>query len=154
MVPQIVKKDDSNIDSTLVITVDYTRTLKQMIVAGCYDWTNEDITAGHFPISGTGKVTVGLELVHLDRIVSTSEVLCALEERGLRPATLVELLAFGEKYPEEQRKYPIVALGSAWQSPRGRHVPYLHRGDAKRDLDLAWNDRDWGGVFRFLAVRK
>jgi hypothetical protein len=97
---------------------------------------------------------VAFEYVHMDRDASTDEVLAEMDRRSLRPALYEELLGFAEKYPDEQRKYPIVALGSESGVRGDRHVAYLWYDDRGRCLLLYWIDYDWRVTFRFLAVRK
>jgi hypothetical protein len=135
------------------LTVDYSLTLMQMIDAGRYDWINSDITSKRFPVQGQGKQELTAELVHFDRSISSDDAVAELDRRGLRPATITELLAFGVAYPEEQRKFPIVALGSVTEVFGRRFVPYLYRDGAGRDLYLDWLDGGWAGGCRFLAVR-
>lgn len=136
------------------ITVDYNLSLEQMIAAGHYDWVNADITSNHFPV-GSGTATLEGRLVHYGKNMSSEAVLADLDQNGLRPATLAELLAFGAKYPELQRQFPIIELGSLWQSPGGgRDVACLDRDGRKRSLDLGWFGSDWHGSCRFLAFRK
>ena len=97
---------------------------------------------------------VAFEYVRLDRDASTDEVLAGMDRKGLRPALYEELLGFAEKYPDEQRKYPIVALGSG-SSVRGYcFVAYLWDGDFGRCLILRWVGFGWCAGSRFLAVRK
>lgn len=137
------------------VIVDYGMSLADMIWAGKYDWVNSDITSEHFPITGSGKIEGDLVLVHLNRSASTDEVRKELESRGLRPATIAELLAFGVKYPNKQREFPIIALGSVWQRPVGRcHVAGLGGSASRRDLRLYWCEDGWDGGCRFLASRK
>jgi hypothetical protein len=97
---------------------------------------------------------VAFEYVHMNRDASTDEVLAEMDRKGLRPALYEELLGFAEKYPDEQRKYPIVALGSETGVHGIRCVAYLWRGDHGRNLCLGWVDDDWDDRDRFLAVRK
>jgi hypothetical protein len=140
---------------TYAAVVDYTMSLADMIKVGKYDWVNDDITAEHFPVTGSGKTEVNLEFVHLNKSVSSEAVLAHMEANGLRPATLAELLSFGAKYPEIQREFPIVALGSSWiVSVGNRFVPYLFGSSSDRHLNLSWFGSGWVGYFRFLAVRK
>lgn len=140
---------------TYPVTVDYGKSLREMIAAGQYDFQNGDITAKHFPITGTGQVEVELHLVHLNRVVSTDTVLAELDRRNLRPATIAELLALGAKYPNLQKEFPVVALGSVWRDLLGyRRVAYLDDWRGERKLYLNWHDDDWYGHFRFLAVSK
>jgi hypothetical protein len=136
------------------VTIDYRASLAAMIKAGRYDWANPNITDKHFPVT-PGDTDVVIELVHLNRDASSDDVLAELERRGLRPATLPELLAFGATYPEQQREFPIVALGSVWQLwDGGRLVPYPWGDSLERDLNLNWFDRWWSARCRWAAVRK
>ena len=137
------------------LTVDYSKTFEQMIAAGSYDWVSSDITSEHFPVKGTGEIELEGQLIHYGRNMSSEAVLADLDQRGLRPATMAELLAFGAKYPELQRQFPIVELGSVWQSPDGdRDVGCLGRGGRGRGLRLGWFEDDWYADCRFLAFRK
>lgn len=138
----------------LRFTVDYSLTLEEMIALGQYDWKNDDITAGRFPVKGKGKKEVVGELVKYESTMSSEAVLADLDKNGLRPATIEELLAFGAAFPELQRKFPIVALGSIAEVDGGRGMACLGRGDSKRYLRLRWFDRGWFAHCRFLAVRK
>jgi hypothetical protein len=146
-------------DGRYQITVDYSRTLEEMIAAGKYDWVHPDITSSNFPIdqSKSGS-TENLEavIVHLDKYVKDTEIVLKLmDKNGLRPATLPELLALGEQYPEFQRKYWIYALGSRWQNSNGHRGVVVLLGDlAYRGPDLDSRQCWWFRSSRFLAFRK
>lgn len=144
--------------SKYTVSVDYSKSVAEMVEAGHYDWSNDNINGTNFKVNGNGVVTVDPELVHLNRSASSEEVLVHFEANGLRPATMAELLAFGETYPEIQREFPIVCLdkgGSSWVYPSGyRRVPCLRQDGSERKLDLYWFGSDWRDICRFLAVRK
>ncbi|MGH9460150.1 MAG: hypothetical protein ACRD1X_02955 [Vicinamibacteria bacterium] len=144
---------DESVRTIFPVAIDYSQSLVAMIQTGRYDWVNSDITEKHFPVA-SGPAQVSIELVHFNRVMSTDDVLSELDRRGLRPATLPELLAFGEKYPEKQRKFPIIALGSVWRYWLGGcHAPYLWGNALVRCLFLFWLGR-WRGRCCFAAVRK
>lgn len=137
------------------IAVDYGRTLEVAIAAGNFGWKHSDITSEHFPSQRTGQADLVIRLIHLDRDIETDAAIAELDKLGLRPADLPELLAFGEKYPDVQRQFPVVALGSVWQRPDGRrNLPCLGRSGSGRDLDLVWDVFRWYRVCRFAAVNK
>lgn len=93
--------------------------------------------------------------MHFNRNIESDTALAELDKMGLRPATLPELLAFGAKYPDKQREFPIVALGSVWRDLCGdRVVAYLGCDSSKRDLYLDRLVYRWSAPFRFAAVRK
>lgn len=95
------------------------------------------------------------ECVHLDRDASSDEVLAEMERRGLRPCLLEELIAFDRAYPEEQRKFLILALGSGARVYGRRSVAYLWGGNrGGRSLHLFSEGDDWFDDYRFLAVRE
>jgi hypothetical protein len=138
------------------IIVDYTRSLAEMIKAGAYDFVNPDITSERFPIKGIGKVKLNPELIHYGKFMSSDDIIKDMNQRGFRPATLPELLAYGEKYPDKQREFPIIALGSVWRSwYGGRSVAcLLPAGGSARWLGLPDWGGDWRDSDRFLAFRK
>jgi len=147
-------------DNIYPISVDYERSVEDGRKAGRYYWSNPDITSRNFPTKRNGKAEVAVELIHFNRIVSTDEALCELDRIGYRPAELHELLAFGEKYPEVQREFPVVALGSVWRIrhsvrrsfPCLRMRGYMH--GSRRSLSLRRSGFYWLEIFRFAAVRK
>ena len=140
--------------SSFSVTVNYDLSVESMVAHGKYDWKDDNITTKNFPTTRKGEANLVLELVHFNKALTSEEVLKELDKRGLRPAELHELLAFGEKYPDIQRQLPVIALGSVWQYWDGdRYVPYLRDG-GERDLDLYWIDYGWGEDCRFAAVRK
>jgi hypothetical protein len=149
------KFDIASVVQQYLITVNYDLSVKGAIAAGKYDWKNDDITSKNFPSKRTGTTHIEIILVKFDKDMTSEDVLRELDKQGLRAAELPELLAFGEKYPDVQREFPVVALGSVWQSSFGiRFVPYLSRNGGKRDLSLVWFDSRWNSSFRFAAVRK
>lgn len=138
--------------------VDYDMSLDEMIAAGDYDWKNDDIAAKRFPIVGKGKVEFEDTIFHFDRDISSEdavkEILAADSKNPWEPAKIENILAYGAKNPEEQRKFPIIGLGSVGKVGGSRYVPCLGRDDSKRALDLHWWDIDWNTLYRFLGVRK
>lgn len=158
--------EDFPVCSTVI--VDYDRQLPEIIQAGEYDLVNTDITPEHFPISGEGKHKVSIALWHFGREVTYDEILAKMSQHGYRPATIVELLAFGRSFPGHKISgYQIIALGSIWKAPwpSGPLAPFIQgRADVwKLDLyyelesytlDMERNEENWGFWCRFLAVRK
>lgn len=153
----LVPRTDSS-EPAYPLAIDYGQDLATMVQAGNYDYAHPDITDRNFPVGApapAGEAKVEAVLVHFDRSMSSQQVLDELGRRGLRPATMVELLAFGAQHPDSQRRFPIVALGSVWASRGGyRYVGCLWESPGCRELGLAWFDRGWGAFCRFLAVRK
>ena len=145
------------IKNIFTLSVNYSRTVEDGIKAGKYDWSNSDITSGHFPTKHCpgSEEGVKIELVHFGKNMNTEDVLSELSKKGLRPAELHDLLVLGEKHSDLQREFPIIALGSVWQAPDGnRRVPYLYGHGSERSLDLSWVGSRWIGSCRFAAVRK
>lgn len=145
-----------NLFNLFRLTVDHALSVEEMVAVGKYDWVNSDITHKHFPHNRKrGAEEVVAELIHYNRGMSSDDALADFDSKGLRPATLPELLALGEKHPDIQREFPVAALGSVWQSLGGsRFVACLYRRDAERCLGLIWFGLGWASGCRFLAVRK
>lgn len=151
--PNVQKKSGSGTE-TYPVVVPADRMLIQRIEAGKYDWVNSDITPERFPDLGKPG-EYALEFVHLNKVVSTEAALAEIARRGLVAGDIGQLLALGEKYPELQRKFPIIALRSVCVGSYGnRCSPYLFQDGRDRDLNLRWIVDDWDEDCRFLAFRK
>lgn len=140
-----------------VLLVDYGRSVKNRVESGKYDYVNPDITEEHFPVSKdeVGKKELQFTLYHFGKNVESDYAISEMEKDGNRPATLRELLAFGEANSELQRQFPIIELGSVWLFRHGRrHVAYLGGHSGKRFLNLFWYDNSWSDNCRFLGVGK
>jgi len=146
------------VDDIFRLSVDYSQSLEQMIAAGQYDWTNDSITAQRFPIEGNCVVEFEGRYFHFNRNISSENVIKEIEAADTAnpwsTAKIEHVLSHGKTFPEEQRKFPIIGLGSVAEVLGNRDVPYLDRLDSERELDLGWFDDDWDPVCRFLAVRK
>jgi hypothetical protein len=142
----------------LILSVDYRQTLEQMIAAGQFGWANSAITAKHFAAQGDGTAEFEARLFLFDRGSSSEGAVEAMHGADPTtpwiPAKIEHLLAFAALYPEEQRKYPIIALGSVASADGPRQVPYLYSDEARRHLHLSWWALDWPDDARFLAVRR
>jgi hypothetical protein len=150
----------ANPSEELNVVVDYSMTLEQMVAAGNYDWKNEDIISRQFSVLGEGRPEFEVQLFNFGRSISSEDAERAIKEAvpsGQWELGRIEhLLAFGAKYPETQRKFPIVCLGSVSNSKvfGKRHVPYLYRRVLGRSLHMDWYSNGWHSFYRFLGVRK
>jgi len=101
----------------------------------------------------TGIETTRYGYVWLNRLVKDEEALEEIKGRGVKPATDLETMTYGKKFPEEQRKFPVVGLGSFFKSGGCRYSAVLHWSDRERGLDLDWGSvaYPWGGGCRFLV---
>jgi hypothetical protein len=139
------------------IMVDYKRNVEEAVKKGKYDLVHVAITSKHFPSENKEPKEIAIELIHFSPWATTRDILVGLEIMGFRPATLHEIIALGEKYPDLfNEEIPIVALGSIWQNPKGlRFAPGIRLYKSKKCLDLylCHLETTWGR-FRFAAVKK
>jgi hypothetical protein len=143
-----------------VIEVDYAMTLEKMIAAGNYDWINGDFNTEQFSPVGEGRMEYDAKLFHFGHPIYSEAVLDNIKDADSttvwEPAKIEHLLAFGSKYPDEQKEHPIVGLGSVTNSKLfgQRSVPYLYRRAVGRSLHLDWWSNCWHPFYHFLAIRK
>lgn len=133
------------------------RNLADMVAAGHYDRANPEVNERNFTVKPERFTTEGVQAISLGRTMSTAEVLAELDRRGVRSATVEQLLAYGAEHPDEQLKNPIVALGSSLLSPFGYILaPVLTKGAEGRVLSLPWVGPGpvWFAAHRFLVVPK
>ena len=143
-----VTPDEVNL--TLTITQS---TIEQMIVDGKYDWANDNIVK-KFQFD---QLTIGeweFKLVPAGKLISSEAAKKLCEADGFQAAKLEHLLVFGAMFPEEQKKNPVIALGSVCEFGGSRRVPGLWFGVDRRKLVLYWWSDGWNGNYRFLSVRK
>ncbi len=135
------------------ILVNYNRSVVDGVTAGKYDYVCAMITDKNFPPTETetGIREIQFTLQNLNQWTLSERALSRMAEDGKRPATLRELLAFGEAHPELHRQFHIVALGSVFAHDTNSWIPSLDRRGTERRLHLN-NGTGWGRRCRFLAV--
>ena len=138
-------------EGTYPTIIDYSLSLATMIKAGEYDWIDDEITEKQFRPKGKGIVKHQLVLCHYGLIIETGKIMKLMAAAGLKESPIEDLLAFGATYPEEQRKYSIIALGSTVGITGNRDVPCLNEDGSKRSLNLHWYAHRWPVAYRFLA---
>ena len=126
-----------------------------------FDWVNGTFAWAKFAAVDQCKDVsrnsreLTLEYLRPDHRATIEEILERMDKSGFRPAFLEELLAFATKFPDEQRKFPIVALGSVNLIQGRSHVAKLDANPEQRELFMKWtveigNHEGW----RFLVARK
>lgn len=130
-------------------------------LAELFGRVNGDLQRAQFELTGPCKNVgqqagkIEFRYVHMQKSASTKEVLTEIEKRGLRPATHEELVGFASQFPEEQRRFPIVELGSVWRNGHDSCSVIHQRGkDGLRWMGLARTNGVWLDSCRFLAVPK
>jgi len=143
------------------VSIDYSMSVHDMIKAGKYDEAHSDWSS--FSVSGNGKMEAKLRLIpypdeHLDDVQAVCNHINRL---GLEPARVEHLLAFGARYPNKQRDFPIFAPGSIQPPSYADNVsavgvPYLFTRHVKRIVGVFTYrlDDKWHTRWRFLAVCK
>lgn len=154
-IAQLIVDAGKKAKQSFKITFDTALSFADMVKAGNYGYANPNITAENFSLDAEGKTEEEVFILHFDRDISSEQAIAEMDKQGLRPATITHALAFGSQHPEEQRKYPIVFLGSSWVDSDGsRRVPCLGVDGDERLLGLRWFAYDWNAGCRFAAVRK
>ncbi len=152
---QVLAQAASKPRETFPLLVNYDLPVEDAVNAGNYQAVNSSITTRNFPPARRGQARLEIILVRFDIRMTSEKVLGELGKEGLRPVELREFLAFGAEYPEVQRRFSVVALGSECRDHRGyRSVPCLYEASEGRYLDLHWWDDGWYSYSRFAAVRR
>lgn len=147
--------------SVISLSTDYVITFEKMLKAGKYDEVSDEIRRRIFPFAGTIRSGTEAELRFFDRPVYFPELRSIFRKSSLRFATFLELLAFGIQYPEPQRQYQIMALGTLYQEQsyptflyKGMcYAPYLYGTAKKRGIDSFWVEEKFDAGWAFLGIR-
>ena len=126
------------------------------IKRGKYDWVNSNLMEEKFPVTAdqVGEWEWKLFRFRRRRKIFSGDAILLVEKDGFEPAQIGHILTFGEINPEEQRKYPIIGLGSVAKVYLDRSVPVLWADCDGRGLGLGWFDHSWHSNYRFLGVRR
>lgn len=144
--------------------------LTSAIAAGCYDSFDTEL-ASIFKEVQCFAVDTELALYEPEGDISSAQVLAKLDNLGLRPASFIETLAFGEVYPLIQYDFSIVTLPAECRTNVCRAVIALQtffvgqmacsygiaKGDWKRQMCLlGFHSNVWNTMqspTRILAAR-
>ena len=144
-------------ESFCQIDAAYSKTLAETVAASGNACV-ENLNAQNFPHDMTrANESVEIGTVHLDRKVTTQEVLAELDRLGFRSANLLEALALSKKNPDLQSKFPLVVIGSSWEDKEGKvRFPVFEEDQDGRGVNLFHKapGEQWAVHHRFLVVRK
>jgi hypothetical protein len=135
IVPEAVAKEPGNIMLTeqfQPVDADFDRPLEQLVLAGKYGYRTLEETEANYPLEkepnarGKRLVSFAVFSAHVgSKPFEREEVVSKMAGLGYRPATLRELLVFGEKFPEEQKKDPVFALASIRSDEKIKKARYM-----------------------------
>jgi hypothetical protein len=128
---------------------------EELLKAGNYDWASDyarQIIHSKFSSVATGRGDI--EIVLLDR----DELPNAFTHLGYERAEAGDALRFGEQYPDEQSKGPIVFPHEPWRGPYGPSFVLVLRADDDKKRGLSYAPytsslNDWWPSPR-IAVRR
>jgi hypothetical protein len=127
-------------------------TFAERIKRGNYGWRNKDLTKKRFSVTGDQHGPWEWRYFYFTQVFYSEEAIQRIREEDFEPAQSGHALTFGEKYPEEQRKHPIISLGSVSDA----QVIVLWSGHNGREIDLTWFSLGgtWHNIYRCLGVRR
>ena len=134
--------------------IDYDRSIGDFLRAGRYNWINDSISCSSFKPKESGHGEVEYVIFHFNQETSSEANILEINKAGCAPSTVKEFLNFGEKHPEIQRQFPIVALGSVVERGRDNLVGYLGSEGRHRYLFLQQFNNVWSNSYHFLGVHR
>ncbi len=150
-----IRGRDQDAASGYTVPVNYDLTVEQLVRDGLYDWADDNTTSAPFPLGKKGKEFATIELVTIDRLLTTEAVLDLIADRGLYRPNIKEGLSLGIWYPDLQRESQIAILYEPWRLPVSHpRVPCLRGNASSRYLGLLWFAGVWDPDWRFAAVRR
>lgn len=138
------------------LTVEADILFEERITRGQYSWNfcGRGLTEKMFPVTSDQVGDWVWKLFYFNCRISSKEASQLMREDGYNVGTIGHLLAFGEKYPKEQSRYPIICLGSVAEIDLCPRVPLLCHDLGGRGLGLGLFNRAWDDNCRFLGVRR
>lgn len=102
------------------LTVDYSKSLDEMIKDGHYEYGDNSINSTNFPVIkpfglNDNIVCVKVKILQFQGYCyNFTDEIKSIYKKGYRPANLAELLAFGKSHPLFQYQEQISCIGSIW----------------------------------------
>lgn len=137
----IVRSGCGDAQRVFVVRVNYDHSVEYAIRMGRYGQKCLCGASERCPSQETGTRDIAIKLFDflLNDDLHIGDIVAELDAHGFRPATLKELLAFGERYPVLLREIPVIALGSVFDDPRGGLCyPFISMVNSVRSLDLCF----------------
>jgi len=145
-------------NETFVFSVDFNEEFQQMVANGHFNWVNGDMYDHKFKSDGVAEVEFEGKVFPFDKTVSLQKVTGLIKaDDATNPwdvAAAEHLVFFGRKFPGEQRKRLIVALGAGCGHNSARSYLCLDADERGRILDLVGPDGGVDDVYYYLAVRR
>ena len=133
------------------ITIDYSKSLAEMIEGGEYDLVNKSLLNGIFPIKRSGLIT--LETKIFDREREFKEYRNVTELR-FRPAMIEELVAYTSKKLYTEYSAGLVASGSSTMVNTLPFVAHYREYRFERSIGLFSANFGYESKTKFLGVRE
>jgi len=145
-----------SVETDQLLTIEAGLMFEERITRGQYSWRNSDLREEWFPVTAdqVGKWEWRLFHFNFNCKIPSRKASFLIKENAFELGQIGHILAFGEKYPEEQRKFPIIGLGSVAGFDVDHYVPALGIFGAERTLNLGWFEGGWSNGHRFLGVRR
>jgi hypothetical protein len=136
------------------LTLDPWKRFEELLRDGRYDDVFPGVSAEAFPLAFGGGVIEPV-LLQFPAGLPTVAIRPRLKSLRLQAADTAVLLAFGEQYPDEQRKFVIVGLDARRAFPHGHaETLLLDAHEGRRRLSLTFGDDvvdRWPQEYCFLA---
>lgn len=150
------------ISKVITLTVDYNKSLEEMIALGKYRGVESCITSEYYPVKGSGVVKFEAVIFRFPMGLLTHEKEDMIRRNGWKPAKIEHLLAFGKSHRSIWRRpYQwVIAVGSwqrwfrgsGWFDGEGAS-PGLRNEPTCIELEVHAKDSP-DSRFGFLAVRR
>jgi hypothetical protein len=128
-------------------------TFSERLRSGYYVSVPALLTEGNFPVTTEQVGGWRWKLLRFREKVTSQVVIGIIQMCGFRPGQIGHLLALESTYPEQFRRFKVIALGSVALIRSNRMVPALANYNDQMALDLCYFDGKWSDHCVFLAVQ-
>jgi hypothetical protein len=147
--------------SSFKLRVRYTDSLEDIIHMSRrgFQGVSREITNSNYPMPSDkrGMEEVEAVLLHFGTDMTSTDALAEMEKHNLRPATMIELVAYAIERPSLGETFTVIELGSVWTDEHDRRQNgYLLQANGRYILGLPGTQpiNQWRSDCRFLAIKK
>lgn len=133
------------------ITIDYSKSLAEMIEGGEYDLVNKRLLSGIFPTNRSGLITLETKIFDRER---EFERYWNVTKLRFRPATIEELVVYTSRKLYIEYSAGLVALGSSTRVNALPFVAHYREYRFERSVGLFSANFGYEPETKFLGVRE
>ncbi len=125
------------IENSFTVYPDYGQPLERYLNLCSFNSLHPDINPKNFPVNHRTNEIIEMKTLWSSEPINLIHLIQEMDQLGLRPAELIELLMLLVQHPGISLQFPLIAAGSGSKHCGDYTIPYAIERNGKRSLWLS-----------------